>query len=214
MSATGHGPEQNAAWVTREGLTPAHGFAHADTALPQALADWLFGAAPSSVPATAPVTGQVFALGLGDGIASGWASAPATAQTLALTEAPAAARGGAVALVTGLGAALTLGTVTAGADEPPVPVPTPGSGGLIGVGPRPRLTRDELAALFPDAPVVAGRATVSPLRLTLALAPVAARGHADVAGDGAVLQLSLGPVRAHAVHNPTDEELLVWLAAA
>lgn len=217
MASSGHGQDIGAGWVTREGLTPGHQFVQADTALQGALADWLFGPAGSSVPATATVTGQTLTLALGAADASGWAVAAVAPQSLALAEGAAAARGGAVAAVSGLTATITLGVVTAGAEAPPAPAPSPSTGLLLGGLPRhrrPPLTREDLARLFPEEPSVAAVAVVAPLALTLGMAPGRAQGDAAVPVSGVPLALTLGGARARGVHNPSDEEMLAWLAAA
>ena len=211
MASSGHGQDIGAGWVTREGLTPGHQFVQADTALQGALADWLFGPAGSSVPATATVTGQALTLALGA------ADASVAPQAMALAEGAAAARGGAVAAVSGLAATLTLGVVTAGAEAPPAPAPSPSTGLLLGGLPRhrrPPLTREDLARIFPEEPSVAAVAVVAPLALTLGMAPGRAQGDAAVPVSGVPLALTLGGARARGVHNPSDEEMLAWLAAA
>jgi len=214
MASSGHGQDLGAGWVTREGLTPVHQFEQADTALQGALADWLFGPAGSSVPATAPVTGQGFTLALAPGAADGGAQATISGESLALTQGAASARSGAVATVAGQAMALGLGAVSANAGETPAPLVVVPFAGPGRVRRRPLLTPDDLPRLFPEPAAVAAVARVAPLTHRLQLAGVVARGDARAAVAGLGARQSLAPGRAHGIHNPTDEELLAWLAAA
>jgi hypothetical protein len=154
---------------------------------------------PAVVPATATVTGQALALDEGTVAAEGGAMVAITGQALSLSQ------GAAAAVVPGA-----------------LPTVIPHAGPAR----RPRralLGPADVARLFPEPPapepeplpvVIAATATVRGVRVALQLGRVQARGAATAAARGTRGRTALGSCAARGIHNPTDEEILAWLAAA